>query len=282
MYDIYYVGAQYGEKIDFCRWPYMVTGGDLFSGEYDEIEGNDHIQDFEKKITDYSLEVEINAIGEVNFRRAVDYLEEVTEKDIVNVTPGRLYVGNSYMKCWIVGTDKDRWVNDLCSISNELTIKSDYPYWITEEKFEFLKAEQSEVMSPWLEFPYDYPYEYGKVRTLQYIQNSNYTSSGFKMTIYGPCINPIIRIAGHVYELQTTLYAGEYAVIDSSTRYSKDRKIVKVKEDGTQEDIYNSRNKDSEIWRKIPPGRSIVSWNGSFGFDIILFNERGTPRWTLP
>lgn len=282
MYDIYYVGAQYGEKINFCRWPYMVTGGDLFSGEYDEIEENDHIQDFEKKITDYSLEVEINAIGEVNFRRAVDYLEEVTEKDIVNVTPGRLYVGNSYMKCWIVGTDKDRWVNDLCSISNELTIKSDYPYWITEEKFEFLKAEQSEVMSPWLEFPYDYPYEYGKVRTLQYIQNSNYTSSGFKMTIYGPCINPIIRIAGHVYELQTTLYAGEYAVIDSSTRYSKDRKIVKVKEDGTQEDIYNSRNKDSEIWRKIPPGRSIVSWNGSFGFDIILFNERGTPRWTLP
>lgn len=282
MYDIYYVGAQYGEKINFCRWPYMVTGGDLFSGEYEEIEENDHIQDFEKKITDYSLEVEINAIGEVNFRRAVDYLEEVTEKDIVNVTPGRLYVGNSYMKCWIVGTDKDRWVNDLCSISNELTIKSDYPYWITEEKFEFLKAEQSEVMSPWLEFPYDYPYEYGKVRTLQYIQNSNYTSSGFKMTIYGPCINPIIRIAGHVYELQTTLYAGEYAVIDSSTRYSKDRKIVKVKEDGTQEDIYNSRNKDSEIWRNIPPGRSIVSWNGSFGFDIILFNERGTPRWTLP
>ena len=228
------------------------------------------------------MQIDISAVSEKDFKEAVDRLEDITEKDIVNVTPGRLYVGNSYMKCWIIGTDKDRWVNDLCSISNELTIKSDYPYWITEEKFEFLKAEQSEVMSPWLEFPYDYPYEYGKVRTLQYIQNSNYTSSGFKMTTYGPCINPIIRIAGHVYELQTTLYAGEYAVIDSSTRYSKDRKIVKVKEDGTQEDIYNSRNKDSEIWRKIPPGRSIVSWNGSFGFDIILFNERGTPRWTLP
>ena len=282
MYDISYVGATHGERIELCHWPYMVNGGDIFNSEFEEIEENDHIQDWEKKITDYSLQIDISAVSEKDFKEAVDRLEDITEKDIVNVTPGRLYVGNSYMKCWIVGTDKDRWVNDLCSISNELTIKSDYPYWITEEKFEFLKAEQSEVMSHWLEFPYDYPYEYGKVRTLQYIQNSNYTSSGFKMTIYGPCINPIIRIAGHVYELQTTLYAGEYAVIDSSTRYSKDRKIVKVKEDGTQEDIYNSRNKDSEIWRKIPPGRSIVSWNGSFGFDIILFNERGTPRWTLP
>lgn len=136
-------------------------------------------------------------------------------------------------------------------------------------------------MSPWLDYPYDYPYEYSKVRNVQYIQNSNYTASGFRITIYGPCINPLIRIAGHVYELQTTLYESEYAIIDSSTRYSKDRKIVKVKADGSQEDIFNSRNKDSDIWQKIPAGRSIVSWNGAFGFDVVLFNERGTPRWTL-
>ena len=30
MYDIYYIGAQNSEKIDFCQWPYMVTGGDVF------------------------------------------------------------------------------------------------------------------------------------------------------------------------------------------------------------------------------------------------------------
>ena len=107
------------------------------------------------------------------------------------------------------------------------------------------------------------------------------TASGFKMIIYGPCINPLIRIAGHVYELRTTLYDGEYAVIDSSTRYAKDRKIIKVKADGTEENLFNSKNNESSIWEKIPAGLSIVSWNGAFGFDIILFNERGTPRWTL-
>ena len=32
MYDVYYVGAQNSEKIDFCQWPYMVTGGDIFDG----------------------------------------------------------------------------------------------------------------------------------------------------------------------------------------------------------------------------------------------------------
>ena len=86
---------------------------------------------------------------------------------------------------------------------------------------------------------------------------------------------------GYIYELRTTLYDGEYAVIDSSTRYAKDRKIVKVKADGTEENLFNSKNNESSIWEKIPAGLSIVSWNGAFGFDIILFNERGTPRWTL-
>ncbi len=279
MYDIYYIGGQNSERIDFCKWPYMVTGGNVFSGRYDEVEQDDHIQDFERKITDYTLDIEIRSSK--NLAQAVDRLAEIAEKDIINVTPGKLYVGSSYLKCWLVGTEIGRWVNDLDSISNDITVRSDYPYWITEQAFSFLKQSQSGSTSPWLEFPYEFPYEYAKVRNIQYIQNSNYTASGFRMIIYGPCIDPLIRINGHVYELRTTLYDGEYAVIDSSTRYSKNRKIIKVKADGTQEDIFNSRNTESEIWQKIPPGRSVVSWSGAFGFDVILFNERGTPRWTL-
>ena len=282
MYSIYYVGAKNNEKINLCQWPYMVTGGDIFDGSFSEVENGDHIQDFEKKITTKKINIEIARTGLITLPEAVDYLESVTEKDIADVSPGKLYVGNNYMKCWIRGTTKGRWIQDLNQISDELEIISDYPYWITEEKFSFLKqgTESSEKME-WLEFPYDTPFEYSKVRNLQYINNSNYTASGFKMIIYGPCINPLIRIAGHVYELRTTLYDGEYAVIDSSTRYAKDRKIVKVKNDGVEENLFNSKNNESSIWEKIPAGLSIVSWNGAFGFDIILFNERGVPRWIL-
>lgn len=278
MFDIYYVGAQNSEKINFCKWPYMVIGGDVFNGSYDEIEEDDHIQGFDRGITDFSLNIEIRS--STNLAQAVDALTEVAEKDIINVTPGRLYAGDSYLKCWLVGTEIGRWVNDLDSISNNLTVRSDYPYWITEKPFSYLKQSQSGAASPWLEFPYEFPYEYAKAKNIQYIQNNGYVASGFRMIIYGPCINPLVRIAGHVYELLTTLYDGEYAIIDSSTRYSKDRKIIKVKNDGSQEDIFNCRNTESEIWQKIPPGRSIVSWSGAFGFDVILFNERGTPRWT--
>lgn len=169
MYNIYYIGAQNSERIDFCQWPYMVTGGDLFDGEFDAIEDDERIQGWERKITSKKLNIEIHAVG-VSLEQAIDQLENVAEKDVLNTTPGRLYVGSSYMKGWLVGTTKDRWLQDLDSISNELTFKSDYPYWITEKEFRFHKkgSESSEAME-WLEFPYDVPYEVSKVRNLQYI-----------------------------------------------------------------------------------------------------------------
>ena len=76
MYDIYYIGAQNSEKIDFCRWPYMVTGGDLFDGSYDSIEEDDHIQGWERKITEKKLEIEIRATGSA-FAKAIVDIESV-------------------------------------------------------------------------------------------------------------------------------------------------------------------------------------------------------------
>lgn len=151
MYDIYYIGAQNSEKLNLCQWPYMVTGGDIFSSSYSEVEENDHIQNFERKVTDYTLNIEIQSSK--NLAQAVDKLMEITEKDIINVTPGRLYVGNSYLKCWLSGTNIGRWVNDLDSVSSDLTVRSDYPYWITEQEFHFLSRRRAVPDHPGWNFP---------------------------------------------------------------------------------------------------------------------------------
>lgn len=86
-----------------------LLAGDVFDGSYDEIEDDDHIQGFEKKITSKKLNIEIAKTGLITLPQAIDNLESVTEKDIIATTAGKLYVGNSYMKCWIRGTAKDRW-----------------------------------------------------------------------------------------------------------------------------------------------------------------------------
>ena len=127
MHDIYYVGSQ-NEKVDFRQLPYRIVGGSIFDGNYDAVEENNRIQEFERKVTDKTLSIDISAANQEELCSAIEQLENVVEKDIVNVTPGKLYVGKSYLKCWITGTSKSRWVNDLDGIGNELTIKSDYPY----------------------------------------------------------------------------------------------------------------------------------------------------------
>lgn len=287
MHNVYYEN-NFKEKVSFIQWPYMLTGGDIFNGKWDEIENDEHIQGFEKKIQERKILLDIAAVGMTSLAAAVNRLDNVCERDIIATQPGKLYAGNSYLNCYIVGVEKDRWINDLDSISTELKVITDYPYWITETAYQFRKrVEQTsgEVEVIGLDYAYDYEYEYvygasaESDGTMQHMVNDHYTDSGFKMIIYGPCINPAIRIAGHLYELKATLYDGEYAVVDSSTRYSQDRAIYKLQNDGTKVNLYNSRNKDSEIWQKIPPGRCTVTWNGDFGFDIILFSERGTPLW---
>ena len=281
MYRIYYEN-NFRESVCFTSWPYMVTGGDIFDGKWDEIENEDHIQGFERKIQDKTLDIEIKAIG-AEFRKAVDVMNVVFERDILASKPGKLWVGDSYMKCYITESSKDGWVSDIDIVSDELKIIADYPYWIREVEYPpFRKEASSEKSSALgLDYEYEYEYEYSGDQSVQYLVNDHYTDSGFRLIITGPCINPAIRIGGHLYELRTTLYDDEYAVIDSSTRYTQDRSVYKVQKDGTKVDLFNARNKDSEIWQKIPPGKSTVTWNGNFRFDITLFNERGAPRWTL-
>lgn len=259
----------------------MVTGGTLFDHAYDSVEEDNNILEFERGIIDKQLSIDITGTSRKNLNTAIDLLEEVTEKDIQLMKPGRLYVGESYLKCWLIGSEKSRWISDLESIGNKLTIRTDYPYWITEKRFSYRKSSGEVAGSEHLEYPHDFPYDYARGTNTGRLYNEHYTDSGFKMIIYGPCINPIIRISEHVYEVKTTINEGEYVIIDSSSRYAKDRKIVKIKVDGTEEDIFNSRNKDSDIWKKIPPGEHTVLTDGNFGFEIILLNERSGPKWTL-
>ena len=69
-------------------------------------------------------------------------------------------------------------------------------------------------------------------------------------------------------------------VIDSTKTYYAYDTVSYTHLDVYKRQLFNSKNNESSIWEKIPAGLSIVSWNGAFGFDIILFNERGAPRWT--
>ena len=45
--------------------------------------------------------------------------------------------------------------------------------------------------------------------------------------------------------------------------------------------MYNARNKLQSVFEKIPSGASVLSWEGDFGVDLTIFDERSEPKWSL-
>lgn len=121
----------------------------------------------------------------------------------------------------------------------------------------------------------DYRYDYYHNHQRAQLNNDHFAETDFRMLIYGPCTEPKIWIGDHLYHMAATLYDSEYIVIDS-----RKRTIVKYARNGVQENLFNKRDKENYIFKKIPNGKSAVKWNATFPFDVILFQERSEPPWS--
>ena len=75
--------------------------------------------------------------------------------------------------------------------------------------------------------------------------------------------------------IKAEVSSGEYLVIDSS-----EKTIMLVKGSGEKVNCFNKRSRDSYVFEKIPVGANTVSWEGEFGFDVTLLEERSEPKWT--
>lgn len=277
--EVYYVNHK-NQKIDLGRPPYYMQIGDIFNYT-NKYEGKNYkITRIYKDIITISTIITIEAPTEEDFCEAINHFFEVTETDNVACIQGRLFVGEYYLSCNILTSTKKPWKEPYSGLDDTVKILVPYPFWCREVTKSFLKNDESaphENTGEFLYYPFGYPYRYSMPRNLAFLQNDHYAACDFKMIIYGPCTNPAIMINGHVYEVLTTLYTGDYLVIDS-----RDNKVIQYKNDGTTENKFNFRNKDSGLFEKIPNGRCSILWNiEAFGFDLTLFHERSVPKWIL-
>lgn len=198
---------------------------------------------------------------------------EAGERDIINETPGKLICGEHYIRSYILSSSTAPAEGALWTEKN-VKFLCPYSFWIKEETKQFFK--QNEIQpEDGLDYPYDYEYDYTaqKAGTASWYID-HFAKSKFKMTIYGPCVNPRILINGYPYEVFDTLESGEYMVIDS-----RENTVLKYLTNGTIQNIYDLRAKKQSVFEKIPAGNLDIVWSGAFGFDITLFLERSEPRW---
>lgn len=261
------------ESLDFGEDSLFVNENDLRDFAWGITSNNDKISGFKKGIVTKTIPIILKCDSDKEGTLLKNKLFEVFEKDILAVKHGKIICGDYYLKCFVTESAKTNYL--ACKNYLEVTIKvsTDFPYWIKETTTIFNYDEDVEDGD--LDYNRDYPSDYTPNVLGKQLNNTHFVATNFKINIYGVCENPRITVAGHAYEVTASIGIAEYLSIDSV-----DKTIVLTHSDGTTENLFNKRNRNSYIFEKIPSGVSKVSANGVFKFDIVLFEERGEPKWT--
>ena len=273
MKQLKYVNSQ-NETIDFRAFETQIFEGNFHTYEW-KYEGTS--QDYGMDIEEYTKDpLELNMIvaaRSADRAQQLNRILEIAEYDIVNKTRGKLYWGDYYIQCNIISATTTP-SEEFFGAQREMKIVAPRAFWIKEAFRQFF-AGGSETEEGGLNYPYDYPYNYaGRSKGAARWSTGHFAPSEFKLTIYGPCVNPRINIAGHPYQILDTVETGEYATINS-----RDLTITKNRSNGTVGNIWDKQAKEDSVFQKIPGGTIDIGWNGNFGFDLTLYQERSEPAW---
>lgn len=281
-YDIYYLNSA-GEKLDLCSWPYMIYGGDILDYDWSFESTSNYgaaggkITAFTKSVEKKKLNITVFGQSELIYRKAVDALADAIEYDVVNLTPGKLYVNGSYVECYIKGVKPDEWVSGCDMLNVELILAVEYPFWLKEREYIFYKTGQ--ISKNNYRYPLRYPWRYPNGQTKGVIYQSHIKPCDFILTFNGPAVNPSVEIGNKTYGIMGDLGEAEYVVIDS--RAGTLRKYLNNTEKSVYQNMYDVRTRDNDIYEKLSRGTLHVTWTGEFRFSIIVIEERSLPRWNL-
>lgn len=250
----------------------FINDMDLFDYGWSYDTNFGRVDNFRRDIQERELTISIYGKTEAEANNRKNKVFEVFEKDILANTPGKLWIGDYYLSCYIVEGAMLAYYRQGNYLSKGITIVTDTPYWIKETSNIFRSLEGGQNSKSF--YDYDYPYGYSNNLGVRNINNNHFIESDIKIIIHGPVINPTIYINGYQYKVNTELLMGEYLTIST-----KDKTIIKTKNNGEQINEFYKRDKDYNIFRKISPGSSFVSWDETFTFEIIVIEERSEPKW---
>jgi len=260
---------------------------EIIFGEGEYFLNESELRDFKWRYSDtFNRIVNINRKGVVektipiivysnNGIEAKNRLFEIFERDVLAKKPGRFWVGEYYCEGYILESTKENYLINRNLLNLEVIFVTDKAYWVRQTVSTFARYSDVENQDYMLEYPYDYDYDYYDTGLASLtICNEHFDASEYILLINGQVNNPRIEISGHVYEVAHEVKSGEVLEINS-----KNRTITLIQADGGRVNLFNYRSTDYEIFQKIPPGISTVSWTGEFEFELTLLEERSEPKW---
>ena len=295
---IKYVNSR-GESIVFGEHGIYVNENTLRDWEWEYSSTYGRIRALQRKKIDRTLPVQIWAETEAQGVAIKNRLHDITEVDVVAGSPGRLYVGDWYLPCYVIKSTKGEYLVSKRSLAVTLTLAVDSGSWFCTEIINF--SDQGSGLAAAVvgkalvgyakvgddgsgatvadpqgsSYPYDYPKDYIFSSRTDYVVNDCAADAAWKIIVHGPAANPAVTIGDRVHRLNYTIPAGAYAEIDS-----RERTIILYTASGATANLFRYRDKVDDVFAPIPTGSHSIVWNGDYVFSIEVYKERSEPRWT--
>ena len=263
-----------GETIEFGKKGIFANSNDLRNYEYAYDSSRNRAENFRTGVVSKTIPVVISAESKKKCIDLKNRLYEVCEKDIIAEQKGKLYIGDYHLECYVFSSAKSNYLDVATSMNLSLKVVTDGGRWMKEELHNYKHVPDKFIEGKGYEYCYEYDYN-SISDNISKLEVDDFRNCDFVLSIHSGAVNPVIYVDNHYYSVRCVVGDGDKIVINSA-----ELTITLVKADGTRENMFRYRDKQSDVFEKISPGNHRVMWNGSFDFDLSVIHERGEPKWT--
>lgn len=251
----------------------------VFTGAYDweasVLELNGTVAEFSRSSNEIEIGCAITRWARRN--KVMDELYEVIAYDLAANAEGTLSIGEWQMTGAFTKSAKTNWWRQSEGVSYTLTFRAQNPYWVRINAQSFYR-----VTAPGsaLDYPHDYPFDYGGSGQSGSIIADTVYDCDFRMIIYGAATNPYVIIGNTRYQINTALASGDILIIDTAKCIVEKRTEAGIVSNEFSNTPDASRGSGEYIFELIKPGASYMSWDGTFGFDLTIYERRDERAWS--
>lgn len=228
-------------------------------------------------VTREAREIEVEAFFRNN--EESNRLRRLRNMDVRNGTPGTIEAKGLIQRAYIVKSTPSE-ITRTHHRENLTVVLLDglWGKWVGEEFWPI----ETDPDTEYLDLPTDVQFDVMPPSALNSLTNNSSIPAPFKMTIFGPCVNPYIVIGDNRYEVIANIPAGARVEINSQ---SFPRTITLISSAGDRTDLFSSGTRGSGegsgeyIFEPIKPGYNSVSWSGGFGFSLEWYEQEEVPGW---
>ncbi len=276
-YQVKYENHQ-GEALWLDDTRYFVNINDLrnFTWEYsiNNRPGSfgGRVTRFTRGVTERSLRIGVRGFTEAEFATRIERLHALTEVDILANRPGRLWLKEEYIRCYLaVSSELSTYSRRGHFAEKDMTVLITEPFWCREQQYRFT-ADDMLTITDGKRYLGRNPYRYGTRYQSTRFTNEHYVPCPALIVFDTPSSNPSAYIGGQGYTVHTTVAVGEKVIINQL-----DKTVTHQSADGRETNIFNLRDKEADVFRYIQPGQQDVLFLNDFS--LTLIQQRSEPRW---